>query len=153
MTLFCFRWITTSLLGSTRTWKFFLMISMSVWPRLISAFSPISSKSVASEMPGRLISFLPTSIAAILAFFRVCTTRIVSVGATPNRGRSFATWEPFSQSVLRFLTFLALFRRCLVLAWWRLVTLFPCFFRCRLSVLAWWRLVVDGVSLLFSHSY
>jgi hypothetical protein len=83
----------------------------------------------------------------------VCTTRIVSVGATPNRGRSFATWEPFSQSVLRFLTFLALFRRCLVLAWWRLVTLFPCFFRCRLSVLAWWRLVVDGVSLLFSHSY
>ena len=27
------------------------------------------------------------------------------------------------------------------------------FFRCRLSVLALWRLVVDGVSLLFSHSY
>jgi len=48
----------------------------------------------------RLISFLPTSIAAIMSFFRVCATRIVSVGATLNRGRSLATWEFFSESFL-----------------------------------------------------
>ena len=57
-------------------------------------------KSVASEMPRGLISFLPTSIAAIMSFFRVCATRIVSVGATLNRGRSLATWEFFSESFL-----------------------------------------------------